>query len=155
VEDQLRPGSLLIARGPVACRVFVAAERGADRCAGRTGLAAVARAVAFLGAGGTATAARRRAVRPAPIRASNTGVIMVAGQKIAFGRIHTGRVITVHVATGTMTIDLGGDDTRTIRRTTTQAVPCIKAHRPARSPMFPRASVKHVLGLIRQSVRWD
>jgi hypothetical protein len=29
-------------------------------------------------------------------RASNTGVIMVAGQKIALGRIHAGQVVTVH-----------------------------------------------------------
>jgi transposase InsO family protein len=63
-------------------------------------------------------------------RASNTGVIMVAGQKAALGRIHAGRVVTVRVAEHTLTIDLGGDDTRTIRRTTTQAVRSIKAHRP-------------------------
>jgi transposase InsO family protein len=62
-------------------------------------------------------------------RASNTGVIMVVGQKIALGRIHAGKVVTVHVADDTMTIDLGGDDTRTVRRTTTQAVRSIKAHR--------------------------
>jgi hypothetical protein len=52
-------------------------------------------------------------------RASNTGVIMVAGQKIALGRIHAGRIVTVHVAEHTVTIDLDGDDTRTIRRTAT------------------------------------
>ena len=33
-------------------------------------------------------------------RASNTGVIMVAGQKIALGRIHAGQIVTVHVADG-------------------------------------------------------
>jgi transposase InsO family protein len=59
-------------------------------------------------------------------RASNTGVIMVAGQKIALGRIHAGQVVTVHVAAETITIDLG-EDTRTIRRTTTQPVRSIKA----------------------------
>jgi transposase InsO family protein len=63
-------------------------------------------------------------------RASNTGVIMIAGQKIALGRIHAGQVVTVHVAEHTITIDLGGDDIRTIRRTTTQPVHSIKAHRP-------------------------
>ena len=65
--------------------------------------------------------------------ASNTGVIMVAGQKIALGRIHARQIVTVHVATDTMTIDLGGDDTRTVRRTTTQPVRSIKAqqHRKA------------------------
>ena len=64
--------------------------------------------------------------------ASNTGVIMVAGQKIALGRIHARRIVTVHVAAETMTIDLG-EDTRTVRRTTTQPVRSIKAqqHRKA------------------------
>jgi transposase InsO family protein len=64
--------------------------------------------------------------------ASNTGVIMVAGQKIALGRIHARQIVTVHVATETITIDLG-EDTRTIRRTTTQPVRSIKAqqHRKA------------------------
>ena len=65
-------------------------------------------------------------------RASNTGVIMVAGQKIALGRIHAGQVVTVHVAAETVTIDLG-EDTRTIRRTTTQPVRSIKAHRPRKA----------------------
>jgi transposase InsO family protein len=65
--------------------------------------------------------------------ASNTGVIMVAGQKIALGRIHAARVVTAHVAEHTITIDLGGDDIRTIRRTTTQAVRSIKAHRPRKA----------------------
>ena len=66
-------------------------------------------------------------------RASNTGIIMVAGQKIALGRIHAGQIVTVHVAEDTMTIDLGSDDTRTIRRTTTQPVRSFKAqqHRKA------------------------
>ena len=52
-------------------------------------------------------------------RASSTGVIMVAGQKIALGRIHAGQVVTVHAAAETIAIDLG-EDTRTVRRTTTQ-----------------------------------
>jgi hypothetical protein len=39
----------------------------------------------------------------------------------------SGRVVTVHVAEHTITIDLGGDDVRTIRRTTTRAVRSIKA----------------------------
>jgi hypothetical protein len=52
---------------------------------------------------------------------------MIAGQKIALGRIHAGRVVTVHVAEHTITIDLGGDDIRTVRRTTNQPVRSIKA----------------------------
>jgi hypothetical protein len=51
-------------------------------------------------------------------RASNTGVIMIARQKIALGRIHAGRVVTVQVAGHTIIIDLGGDDVLTIQRTT-------------------------------------
>ena len=53
--------------------------------------------------------------------ASSTGVIMIVGQNSALGRIHAG-IVTVHVAEHTVTIDLGGDGTRAIRRTTTQAV---------------------------------
>jgi transposase InsO family protein len=60
-------------------------------------------------------------------RASNTGVIMVAGQKIALGRIHAGQTVTVHVAAETITIDLDDQDSRTVRRTTTQPVRSIKA----------------------------
>jgi hypothetical protein len=65
--------------------------------------------------------------------ASNTGVIMVTGQKIALGRIHARQIVTVHVAADTITIDLASDDIRTVRRTTTQPVRSIKAqqHRKA------------------------
>jgi hypothetical protein len=54
---------------------------------------------------------------------------MVAGQKIALGRAYAGRVVPVHVADTTVTIDLDGDH-RTVTRTTTQPVRSIKAHRP-------------------------
>jgi transposase InsO family protein len=64
--------------------------------------------------------------------ASNTGVIMVAGQKIALGRIHARQIVTVHVAADTITIDLG-EDTRTVRRTTTQPVRSIKAQQPRKA----------------------
>jgi transposase InsO family protein len=59
-------------------------------------------------------------------RASNTGIIMIAGQKIALGRIHARQVVTVHVAADTIAVDLCGS-TRTFRRTTTQPVRSIKA----------------------------
>jgi hypothetical protein len=65
----------------------------------------------------------------AQCRASNTGVIMIAGQKIALGRIHAGHAVTGRVAEHAITFELGGDDIRTVRRTTTQAVRSIKAHR--------------------------
>ena len=91
-------------------------------------------------------ARRRRGARPAgraprpsaePVTAqrvaSNTGVIMVAGQKIALGRIHARRIVTVHVAADTITIDLASDDTRIVRRTTTQPVRSIKAQQPRKA----------------------
>ncbi|HEX3956457.1 MAG TPA: IS481 family transposase [Trebonia sp.] len=65
--------------------------------------------------------------------ASNTGSIMIAGQTIALGRIHAHRIVTVHVTADVITIDLGGDDTRTIRRTTTQPVRRIKAQQPRKA----------------------
>jgi hypothetical protein len=89
-------------------------------------------------------------------RASSTGVIMVAGQKIALGRIHAGKVVTVHVAAETITIDLDDQDTRTVRRTTTQPVRSTKAAQsPQGRPCFrghPESmswdrSVKHQVGL--------
>jgi transposase InsO family protein len=89
---------------------------------------------------------RMRGIRPAgpppapstaPItvqrRASNSGVIMICGQKIALGRLHAGQTVTVHVTDQIFTIDLGGDDTRTVRRTTTTPVRNLKAHRPRKA----------------------
>jgi transposase InsO family protein len=67
-------------------------------------------------------------------RASNTGVIMVAGQKVALGRVHAHTVVTVYVAERTLTIEAGGD-TRTVARTTTQPVRSIKAHRPRKAAL--------------------
>lgn len=58
--------------------------------------------------------------------ASNSGVIMVAGQKIALGRVHAREIVTVHVSQTTLSIELA-DDTRTVRQTTTQPVRSIKA----------------------------
>jgi transposase InsO family protein len=94
-----------------------------------------------------AQAARLRGARPAgppprptlePIRvqrrASNTGVIMVAGQKVALGRIHAHTVVTVYVADTTLTIEAGGD-TRTVARTTSQPVRSYKAHRPRKAAL--------------------
>ena len=65
--------------------------------------------------------------------ASNTGIIMVTGQKIALGRIHARQTVTVHVAAGTITIDLDSGDTRTVRRTTTQPVRSFKAQQPRKA----------------------
>jgi transposase InsO family protein len=86
---------------------------------------------------------RLRGVRPAgppprpsaePIRvqrrASNTGIIMVAGQKIALGRLHQHRTLTVTVSDTTLAIDLGDGDVKVVRRTTSQPVRSIKGQRP-------------------------
>ena len=63
-------------------------------------------------------------------RASNTGVIMVAGQKVALGRIHQHQTVTIHVSDTTLAIELDDGETRVVRRTTTLAVRNIKADRP-------------------------
>ena len=63
-------------------------------------------------------------------RASNTGVIMVCGQKIALGRIHRHQTVTVHVSETTLAIELADGETRVVRRTTTPPVRNIKANRP-------------------------
>jgi hypothetical protein len=63
-------------------------------------------------------------------RASNTGIIMVAGQKVALGRIHQHQTVTVHVSETTLTIELPGQDDHIVRRTTTAPVRSIKGQRP-------------------------
>ena len=63
-------------------------------------------------------------------RASNTGVIMVVGQKIALGRMHKHQTVTVLVSETTLAVELADGDTRVIRRTTTQPVRSIKGQRP-------------------------
>jgi hypothetical protein len=63
-------------------------------------------------------------------RASNTGVIMVAGQKIALGRTRKHQTVTVLVSETTLAVELDNGDVRVIRRTTTQPVRSIKGQRP-------------------------
>jgi transposase InsO family protein len=64
-------------------------------------------------------------------RASNSGVIMVTGQKLALGRAHAHTVLTVHVAEHTLTVELDDGGHRTFRRTTTQPIRSYKAQRPS------------------------
>lgn len=86
--------------------------------------------------------ARLRSARPAgpppqppagPIRverrASNSGIVMVVGQKIALGRIHAHKTLAVDV-TDTELVVHCDDGIRTFRRTTNQSVTRVKAHRP-------------------------
>ncbi len=63
-------------------------------------------------------------------RASNSGVIMVAGQKAALGRGMAHQTVTVHVSDTTLAIDLPDAETKIVRRTTDQPVRSIKGQRP-------------------------
>ena|SRR5215218_3437137 len=63
-------------------------------------------------------------------RASNTGVIMVAGQKVALGRLHKHQTGTVSVSETSLAVELEDGDVRVIRRTTDQPVRSIKGQRP-------------------------
>jgi hypothetical protein len=67
-------------------------------------------------------------------RASDTGVIVVAGQKVALGRTHRGQEVEILVSETTLAIHQPGQDVRTIRRTTTQPIRNIKADRPRTVP---------------------
>jgi transposase InsO family protein len=62
-------------------------------------------------------------------RASNTGVVMVVGQKIALGRVHAGKTVAIDVSDTTLTVECD-DGLRTYRRTNDHPVRSIKAHRP-------------------------
>lgn len=63
-------------------------------------------------------------------RASATGVIVVAGQKVSLGRVHAGISVTVHVAETTLAIKLPDGEPRIVRRTTAQPVRSVKGQRP-------------------------
>src|ERR1041385_5168119 len=49
-------------------------------------------------------------------RASNSGVVMVAGQKVALGRVHAGQTVTIDVTDTELAIHCD-DGSRTIRPT--------------------------------------
>jgi transposase InsO family protein len=63
-------------------------------------------------------------------RASNTGVIMLCGQKVALGRIYRHQTLTVHVSETTFAVELDDGEIRVVRRTTTTPIRNIKANRP-------------------------
>ena len=62
-------------------------------------------------------------------RASNTGIVMVVGQKIALGRVHAGKTVAIDVTDTTLAVECD-DGVRTFQRTNQQVVRSIKAHRP-------------------------
>ena len=61
-------------------------------------------------------------------------MIMVAGQKVALGRIHARATVTVYVAE-TTSPSAGDGDIRTVSRTTTQAVRNIRPMRPRKAAL--------------------
>ncbi|MEU4640347.1 hypothetical protein [Micromonospora sp. NPDC023814] len=74
----------------------------------------------------------RPSVEPVRVqrRASNSGIIMVTGQKVALSRAHRHQTVTVTVSDTTLAIDLTDGDTKVVRRTTNQPVRSIKGQRP-------------------------
>jgi hypothetical protein len=78
-------------------------------------------------------------------RASATGVVMVAGQKVALGRVHAGQTVTIDVGDTELVIHCD-DGTRTLRRTTDRPVRNVKADRPRKNQQSaaarPRASLE-------------
>ena len=66
-------------------------------------------------------------------RASNSGVVMVAWQKVALGRVHAGKTITIDVSETELVFHCDGD--RTVRRTNNRPVTRIKAHRPRKQDL--------------------
>lgn len=71
-------------------------------------------------------------------RASNSGIIQVTGQKIALGRQYIGHTVTVLVSETTLTVDLGDNETKIIRRANDHPVRNIKGQRPR--PARPQVS---------------
>ncbi|HLM21301.1 MAG TPA: hypothetical protein VK390_07240 [Propionibacteriaceae bacterium] len=63
-------------------------------------------------------------------RASNGGIVMVCGQKIALGRLYRWQTMTIAVSETTLTVELPDQDPKVFRRTTTRAVRNMKATRP-------------------------
>ena len=62
-------------------------------------------------------------------RASATGVVMVARQPIALGRIHAGKTVTIDVTDIELVVACD-DGPRTFRRTTELPIRNLKADRP-------------------------
>jgi hypothetical protein len=68
-------------------------------------------------------------------RTSNSGVIMVCGQKVALGRAHKHQTLTIWVSETTLAIELDDQETRVVRRTTT--LPVRNAAGIGRTPHTP------------------
>jgi hypothetical protein len=64
-------------------------------------------------------------------------VITVCRQHVALGRIHAGRIVSVHVSEHTLAIELD-EETRTVRRTTSLPARVLKGARPYGQPRDPQ-----------------
>jgi transposase-like protein len=62
------------------------------------------------------------------------GLRGLCGQKVALGRAHRHQTVTIWVSETTLAIELDGQDTRVVRRTTDKPVRNIKADRPRTVP---------------------
>jgi hypothetical protein len=65
-------------------------------------------------------------------RASNTGIICVALQKVALGRVHAGKTVTVEVTDAQLRIHCD-DGIRTVARSNDKPITRLKAPRPRTS----------------------
>lgn len=63
---------------------------------------------------------------------------MVAGQKVALGRVHKHQTVTVLVSDTTLAVQFSDGDVRVIRRTSTHPVRHIKGQRPPAIPVSGR-----------------
>jgi hypothetical protein len=81
----------------------------------------------------------RPSVEPVRVqrRASNSGVVMVAGPNVAHGRDHAHRSVTITLSETTLAIELDDGDTRLVRRTIDQTVRSIKEQRRPRTATSP------------------
>jgi len=68
-------------------------------------------------------------------RTASTSVIVDGNRNC---RIHAGHVVTVHIGAEVITIDLDGEDTRTVRPPPPSRSAASKLIDPARPPMSPR-----------------
>jgi transposase-like protein len=63
-------------------------------------------------------------------RASATGTVLVARQRVCLGRSHKHETVTIDVTDTTLTVHFPGGNSKVIARTTDHPVRWIKAHRP-------------------------
>jgi hypothetical protein len=56
-------------------------------------------------------------------------VVMVVGQKVALGRVHAGKTVSIAVSDTNLAIECD-DGVRTVRRTNQQRIRNLKANRP-------------------------